>query len=273
MVRKQILPFFPKDLVPMKSGRGIHETCNEVYINAYHNGLMKKYTLQRKLTTKWFHLPFGNTPEHLCTLLSLSKELVVTRNWQCRLRMWWTIKPTCLFPEQKLNARNRLEMLRPEFRFLLFQPVLFLPLRLELRLLILLLLVGFVVSRSCRRASKSNCSGPRLPPPSKALKENTNIAKRIAKMEELGQGGMTLLEKMREAIGPLFDEEYKARARALYADRSMQISRKHNFVCCGGFKRNRKLAEMWTTSIFYQMSQSIKIVKLRYEKVTSLFLT
>ena len=35
-------------------------------------------------------------------------------------------------------------------------------------------------------------------------------------MEEMGQG-MTLFEKMRQAIGPLFDEEYKARVRTLYA--------------------------------------------------------
>ena len=35
-------------------------------------------------------------------------------------------------------------------------------------------------------------------------------------MEELGQG-MTLLEKMREVIGPSFDAEYKARVRTLYA--------------------------------------------------------
>ena len=35
-------------------------------------------------------------------------------------------------------------------------------------------------------------------------------------MEELGQG-IRLLEKMRQAIGPLFDKEYKARVRTLYA--------------------------------------------------------
>ena len=51
---------------------------------------------------------------------------------------------------------------------------------------------------------------------SKALKENTNIAKRMGKMKEVGQG-MTLLEKMRQVIGPSFDEEYKARVRTLYA--------------------------------------------------------
>ena len=29
-VRNHVLPFFPKDLVNMKSGRGFHESCNEV---------------------------------------------------------------------------------------------------------------------------------------------------------------------------------------------------------------------------------------------------
>jgi hypothetical protein len=47
---------------------------------------------------------------------------------------------------------------------------------------------------------------------SKALKEITNIAKKIAKMEELGQG-MTLSEKMRVAIGPSFDDEFTTRVR------------------------------------------------------------
>jgi hypothetical protein len=51
---------------------------------------------------------------------------------------------------------------------------------------------------------------------SKALKENTNIAKRMGKMEELTQG-ISLLEKMRQAIVSSFEEEYKARVRTLYA--------------------------------------------------------
>ena len=29
-VRNQVLPFFPKELVTMKRGRGFHETCNDV---------------------------------------------------------------------------------------------------------------------------------------------------------------------------------------------------------------------------------------------------
>jgi hypothetical protein len=35
VVRNQVLPFFPRDLVTMKSGRGFHETCNDIYVKAY----------------------------------------------------------------------------------------------------------------------------------------------------------------------------------------------------------------------------------------------
>ena len=92
------------------------------------------------------------------------------------------------------------------------QPIPFRPLEL---LLILLLLVGFGVSRSCRRSKKKQLLWAKVTA-SKALKENTNIAKRMGKMEELTQG-MILLEKMRQAIGQSFEAEYKARVRTLYA--------------------------------------------------------
>ena len=38
-IRNHVLPFFPKGLVTMKSGRGFHETCNKVFIKAYREGL------------------------------------------------------------------------------------------------------------------------------------------------------------------------------------------------------------------------------------------
>ncbi len=47
-----IIPVFPKNLVSMKSGKGFHESCNEVYATAYTQELLKlnirgapKYTL------------------------------------------------------------------------------------------------------------------------------------------------------------------------------------------------------------------------------------
>jgi hypothetical protein len=35
------MPFFPKDMITMKSGRGFHESCNNVFVKAYREGLVK----------------------------------------------------------------------------------------------------------------------------------------------------------------------------------------------------------------------------------------
>ena len=40
-IRNHVMPFFPKDMVTMKSGRGFHESCNEVFVKAYREGLVK----------------------------------------------------------------------------------------------------------------------------------------------------------------------------------------------------------------------------------------
>ncbi len=40
-MRNILLPLFPKDLVTMKSGRGFHESCNEVYVKAYREEMSK----------------------------------------------------------------------------------------------------------------------------------------------------------------------------------------------------------------------------------------
>ena len=37
----RVMPFFPKDMVTMKSGRGFHESCNKVFVKAYREGLVK----------------------------------------------------------------------------------------------------------------------------------------------------------------------------------------------------------------------------------------
>ncbi|KAI2502809.1 hypothetical protein MHU86_11633 [Fragilaria crotonensis] len=36
-IRREVLQYFPKDLVTMKSGRGFHESCNDVYVKAYRS--------------------------------------------------------------------------------------------------------------------------------------------------------------------------------------------------------------------------------------------
>ena len=40
-MRNLIIPFFPKNLVTMKSGKGFHESCNEVYVKAYRQEMTK----------------------------------------------------------------------------------------------------------------------------------------------------------------------------------------------------------------------------------------
>jgi hypothetical protein len=49
-----IIPVFPKNLVSMKSGKGFHESCNEVYKTAYRQELLKlNIRGVPKYTPKW----------------------------------------------------------------------------------------------------------------------------------------------------------------------------------------------------------------------------
>ena len=64
-VQNQVLPFFPKDLVSMKSGCGFHESCNEVYISTYRKGLLKKCS-KEKADQMLLHLPFEITRPGAC---------------------------------------------------------------------------------------------------------------------------------------------------------------------------------------------------------------
>ena len=98
-LRNHVMPFFPRDMATMKSaGRGFHESCNEVFVKAYREGLVKtkKNTLRKKLI-KSFHPPSGNSPKHLGTLVLLPKFFAATHNWQRRLPTSWPTKLTCPF--------------------------------------------------------------------------------------------------------------------------------------------------------------------------------
>jgi hypothetical protein len=79
-----VLPFFPKDLITMKSGRGFHESCNEVFLKAYREGLMKKKYSKEESDQKippplW---EYTRAPWYFGLAV---KNFVVTHNWQCRL--------------------------------------------------------------------------------------------------------------------------------------------------------------------------------------------
>ena len=53
-IRNHVMPFFPKDMVTMKSGRGFHESCNKVCVKAYREGLVKtkKYSKEEAADQK-----------------------------------------------------------------------------------------------------------------------------------------------------------------------------------------------------------------------------
>jgi hypothetical protein len=36
-MRNHLIPLFPKDLVTTKSGRGFHESCNNIFVKAYRD--------------------------------------------------------------------------------------------------------------------------------------------------------------------------------------------------------------------------------------------
>ena len=49
-----VMPFFPRDLATMKSGHGFRESCNEVFVKAYREGLVKtkKYSKEKQADQK-----------------------------------------------------------------------------------------------------------------------------------------------------------------------------------------------------------------------------
>ena len=50
-MRNHVMPLFPKDFVTMKSGKGFHESCNDVYTKAYRD----EQSLLKSSVTKFVH--------------------------------------------------------------------------------------------------------------------------------------------------------------------------------------------------------------------------
>jgi hypothetical protein len=211
-VRNQVLPFFPKDLVSMKSGRGFHESCNEVYINAYRNGLTKKqYTKEeadRMLPPPLWE--YTRAPWYFGLLVKIFR-----RDPQLALQVADVMTDKTNMPISRAEIKRQKQV------------------GIAAAGVASTSIVPTATARAAAASSDSSSAGgiscvevvPSVQQKqllwakvtaSKALKENTNIAKRMGKMEEL-EKGMTLLEKMRQAIGPSFENEYKARVRTLYA--------------------------------------------------------
>ena len=201
-MRNQMLPLFPKDFVTMKSGRGFHESCNDVYVKAYRDEMMK---VKRGTVPKYTKTEIENMlPPHL---------------WEFSKSPWLFGLALKIFRRDPQLAPNVADVLSDIANL----PVSRAELRRQKQR-------AFAVGKDNRSSTFTTLAsisssigggcGAVLPPPatnpndatttkkllwakviaSKAQGENTNIAKRMGKMEEL-EKGIALLDKIREVIG------------------------------------------------------------------------
>jgi hypothetical protein len=205
-IRNHVMPFFPKDMVTMKSGRGFHESCNEVFVKAYREGLVKAKKFSKEEADQKLPPPFWEYTKAPWYFGLAAK--IFRRDPQLAMEVANVMNDKTNLPISRAEMKRQTQIARVQN------------------------VTDTVVTAT--RASDSSSAGGissvgevvslvekkqllwAKVTASKAMKENTNIAKRMGKMEEL-EKGMSLLEKMRQAIGPSFENEYKARVRTLYA--------------------------------------------------------
>jgi hypothetical protein len=215
-MRNQVLPLFPKDFVTIKSGRGFHKSCDDVYVKAYRDEMSK---VKRGAVLKYTKTEIEvMLPPHL---------------WEFSKSPWLyglAIKIICRNPQLAPNVADVLSDIAN------------LPVsRAELKRQKQQVFAVGKDGKDCKHTTKSstpatssllgggfdaggrtksvNSCGAVVPTAhnmidatttkkllwakviaSKAQGENTNIAKRMGKMEEL-EKGLALLEKIREVIG------------------------------------------------------------------------
>ena len=162
-VRNQVLPFFPKDLVSTKSGRGgFRETCNEVCINAHRKGLVKK-TLKRKLT-KWFHPPlweYTKAPWYFGLLIKSFR-----RDPQLAMQVADVMNDKTNLPNSQADIKRQKQVGNVAARVQIpLVPTSIVPTYRAAAASDSSSAGGIYVSRSCHRSSKRNCNVPRLLPP------------------------------------------------------------------------------------------------------------
>ena len=223
-MRNQLLPLFPKDFVTMKTGRGFHESCNDVYIKAYRDEMAKmkrgsilKYTkpevdamlpphLWEYSKAPWlFGLAmkiFRRDPQlapNVADVLTDAANIPISRAEMKRQ------KQAAAFPggssAAKINKKDNQQ-----------HPT----------------ITCSTTPAAPRIGTKRGASDDvrsQIDPTttkkllwakviaSKAQAENTNIAKRMGKMEEL-EKGMALLEKMRSVIG---EKSYAEKVQSVFA--------------------------------------------------------
>jgi hypothetical protein len=82
-IRRDVLQYFPKDLVTMKSGRGFHDSCNDVYVKAYRLEMEKckvkgggpKYTAEEiEEMHPPHHWEYTKSPWHFGLLIKIFRR-------------------------------------------------------------------------------------------------------------------------------------------------------------------------------------------------------
>ena len=216
-VRNQVLPYFPRSLVTMKSGKGFHDSCNDVYIKAYreemavakHRNGDLKYTPEEVADLlPPLHWEFTKSPWYFGLLVKIFR-----RDPQLALHVADVMndstsnKPTsrAALRRQKQESSRQ----RATATAVVNEPS------------------SSSGGDACSVLTSSDTSAHTTRSKerneekqlwakvmaSKAYAENINIAKRMGKMEEL-EKGMSLLERMKPVIG---DDKFASKVCSVFA--------------------------------------------------------
>jgi hypothetical protein len=216
-MRNHLLPLFPKDFVTMKSGRGFHESCNNVYIKAYRDEMAK--------------MKRGSLPKYTKTEVD---AMLPPHLWEYSKAPWIFGLSMKIFRRDPQLAPNVADVLTDVANI----PISRAEMKRQKQ--------AAAFPAGGTSAAKINKDNPQHPKntsigtkrgasddvvrsqidptttkkllwakviASKAQAENTNIAKRMGKMEEL-EKGMALLEKMRSVIG---EKSYAEKVQSVFA--------------------------------------------------------
>ena len=214
-MRNHLIPLFPKEFVSMKSGRGFHESCNDVNTKAYRDEQALVNVRRNKATVPKFRK-------------AEVEALVPPHLWEYSKVPW--LYGLCVkhFRRSPHLAPDVIEVMNDVSNVLVSRATLKRQTQ-DAALAKKGSNGGSIKSgSSVSMASRDSVVGggfipvPVAPPvenattkkllwakvlASKSQAENTNIAKRMGKMEEL-EKAMTLLDKMRKVIG---EDNYKAK--------------------------------------------------------------
>ena len=217
-IRNQVLPYFPRNLVTMKSGRRFHESCNEVYVKAFRDEMST--TKLRNGTLKYTkeeiedlfppqHWEFTKSPWYYGLLVKIYR-----RDPQLALDVAAVMKDPTNVPVSRAVLRRNAQQ---KARRMNGDTTPSLPTDCSV-----LTSSDSVVTPSTNVSSSvamhaTSANNDRLTwakvMASKSHAETTNIAKRMGKMEEL-EKGMALLKEFRPVIG---DELFENGVRSLHA--------------------------------------------------------